>query len=89
MAKTDSSDKLKKLQEQHERSRKRLEAFRHQQKAEEKKADSRRKVLIGEAVVQAVKNGKLTEQVLGEILDAYILKERDREFLGLAAKSNT
>lgn len=87
MAKSDSSEKLKKLEEQKIRAEKRLAAFRHQQKAEEKKADSRRKVLIGEAVVQAVSDGKMTEQLLGEILEQYITKDRDREFLGLAEKT--
>lgn len=82
-----SSEKLKKLEEQHDRAKKNLAIFRHQQKAEEKKADSRRKVLIGEAVVAAIQDGKMSEAFLGEILDRYIVKERDREFLGLVLKS--
>lgn len=81
-----SLEKLKKLQEQHERAKKNLASFRHQQRAEERKADSRRKVLIGEAVVQAINSGQMTEAFLGEILDRFIVKDRDREFLGLPAK---
>jgi hypothetical protein len=44
-------------------------------------------VLIKEAIVEAIKDGKMTKAFLREILKKYIVKERDREFLGLASKS--
>jgi F0F1-type ATP synthase assembly protein I len=86
MAKKDSSERLEKLEKEKLRIEKELRAIRYQRKAEERKADSRRKLLIGVAVIEAVNDGKMTGQFLGEILDSYIVKERDREFLGLATK---
>jgi F0F1-type ATP synthase assembly protein I len=86
MAKKDSSERLEKLEKEKLRIEKELRAIRYQRKAEERKADSRRKLLIEVAVIEAVNDGKMTGQFLGEILDSYIVKERDREFLGLATK---
>lgn len=86
MAKKDTLERLEKLEQEKVRIENQLKAVRYQRKAEERKADSRRKLLIGMAVVEALKDGKVTEQFLEEILDSYIVKERDRDFLGLAVK---
>jgi hypothetical protein len=87
MAKKDTLETLEKLEQEKVRIENQLKAIRYQRKAEERKADSRRKLLMGMAVVEAVKDGKITKAFLGEILEEYIVKERDREFLGLSLKT--
>ena len=53
------------------------------QKAEERKLDARRKIIIGGAVIAAVRAGKLKKEWLEDLLDVWVTREKDRDVLGL------
>jgi hypothetical protein len=53
----------------------------------ERKRDTRRKILIGAAVLKAVDQGNVPEDELRQILETFVTVARDREFLGLPPKA--
>lgn len=53
----------------------------------ERKRDTRRKILIGAAVLKAVGQGNVPEDELRQILETFVTVARDREFLGLPPKA--
>ena len=55
--------------------------------AKKKRAeDTRKKVVIGAALLQAVKNGNLTEEKLLEFLADHLTREHDRKLFNLPPK---
>lgn len=60
-----------------------VKALNVRRKSSERKADARRKILVGSAVAAAVRAGVLSEALFGQILDEFVTNEKDREFLGL------
>jgi hypothetical protein len=53
----------------------------------ERKRDTRRKILIGAAVLKAVDQGNVPEDELRQILETFVTVARDRELLGLPPKA--
>ena len=60
-----------------------VKALKVRQKSSERKADARRKILVGSAVAAAVRAGVMSEEMFGRILDEFVTNEKDRVFLGL------
>ena len=81
-----SRENIEKLEERKRALELKLKTLRAQQQREERKKDARRKILIGGALISAVQAGKVSEELLGGVLDEFVTKERDRAFLGLAPK---
>lgn len=50
----------------------------------ESKEERRHKFILAEAVLLAVKKNALSDKALEHILNTYVTKKSDREFLGLA-----
>jgi len=82
---TKAEEKLQKL----EQKRKELEAKIQREKARlssaARKADTRRKVLVGAAIITANTAGdpRVPDEMLAQVLDAYITDASSRAFLGL------
>lgn len=78
-----SEEKIKILEEK----RKKLEAKIQREKSkltqQARKADTRRKILIGAALLAAVENGKVSDEELSVLLQEFVKTPRDRSFLGL------
>lgn len=74
-------ERLKQLQEQLEQRKRRL-------RKRERRDETRRKVLIGAAVLARVRRGELGTNWLRSLLDEEITASRDREFLGLDEGGN-
>jgi len=55
--------------------------------AQERKNETRRKILLGGLILKMVKEGKLTQSQLTQWLESGIKAERDRALFGLADKS--
>ena len=53
------------------------------EKKKERKNDTRRKILAGAAVFDAVKNGKWTEDNLKGLMRGYLTKPEDKALFGL------
>ena len=73
----------KKLAQAKERAKK-MEAARKAKEAKsERSKDSRRKTLIGVAVLQAVKAGRMTEGQMLSLVDAGLTRDTERAVFGL------
>lgn len=63
-----------------------IQAIKARDTAQERKDDTRRKVLIGGVVQKLVKDGKLQKAQLDSWLNAVLTADRDRALFGMAAK---
>ena len=66
-----------------------IQALKAREQAEERKRDTRRKVLIGAAVLERVKSGKWPEERLLAMMDEFLTKELDRQLFRLPSKPAT
>ncbi|MFW7342846.1 hypothetical protein V0R37_15060 [Pollutimonas sp. H1-120] len=71
----------KKLAQLKERQRIERAAERKRLSAENRKADSRHKMLVGIGILQAIKNKRMSEQQLIALISDGITNQSDREFL--------
>ena len=78
-----SRESIQKLEQKKRALEIKLKALKTQQRREERKKDARRKILVGSALVAAVEAGRVSEALFGQIIDEFVTKEKDREFLGL------
>jgi hypothetical protein len=75
--------KLKRLIEQREAVNARIKQEQNKVKADERKADTRRKILAGAAVLQwAAKDNDLSTKLITE-LKAFLVRDADRALFGL------
>ena len=73
-----ATDKLKKLLEKREALAARIRQQQNRQKAVERRADTRRKVLAGAAVLQwASKDNDFSTRLMGELKN-FLLRDADR-----------
>lgn len=73
--------KQKRLQEQ-------IKLLEQKQKTDERKRETRRKILTGALVWQAVNNNELSEENILNLLDRHLDKPRDRDLFNLGRHSN-
>ena len=70
--------KLDRLLEQQRQLANRIATINAREKASERKDDTRRKILIGGAVIASHQHGDFTEKQLVVLLDGYLTYPRDR-----------
>jgi hypothetical protein len=75
--------RLESLYKKAEQLKARIEAEEARKRARDRKADSRRKILYGVAVLAAERAELIDKTMLNDILDQFITADRDRLFLGL------
>ena len=63
-----------------------IQALKAREQTAERKRDTRRKVLIGAAVMERVKNGKWPEERLLAMMDEFLIKDLDRQLFRLPPK---
>lgn len=63
-----------------------IQALKAQEQAEERKRDTRRKILIGAAVLERVKSSKWPEERFLAMMDEFLTKNLDRQLFGLPPK---
>jgi large subunit ribosomal protein L7/L12 len=78
------AERLKILEEKQEQIRAQIQALRARDVAQERKNETRRKILLGGLIFKMVKEGKLTQAQLTQWLESGIKAERDRALFGLA-----
>ena len=81
--------RLAKLEERRKQIDAQIQQIKAREQQQERKRDTRRKVLIGAAVLERVKNGRWPEDRLQVMMDEYLTKEIDRQLFGLPPKSAT
>lgn len=60
-----------------------IQAVKAREQTAERKRDTRRKVLIGAAVMERVKNGKWPEERLLAMMNEFLTKDMDRQLFNL------
>lgn len=63
-----------------------IQALKARDTAQERKDDTRRKVLIGGVVLKMLKTGEMPDGRLNQLLDKHLDAERDRKLFGLGPK---
>lgn len=81
MAKT-KAEKLAELQEKEAQIKAQIQAIKARDSEEERKRDTRRKILIGGVVLSKVKRGEWSQEKLKTLLENELKADRDRELFG-------
>jgi large subunit ribosomal protein L7/L12 len=81
------AERLTALEKKQAQIQKQIQALKARDTAQERKNDTRRKILLGGVVLKLVKDGQLQQMQVNEWLDATLSAERNRMFFGLAAKA--
>lgn len=79
---------LEKLLEKQKQLAAQIQAIKAREKEADRKLDTRRKILIGGAVLAMVKRGDWNQDKLKSMLDREIHAEKDRALFGLPAKES-
>lgn len=77
-------ERLKALEQKQAQIQKQIQALKARDTAQERKDDTRRKILIGGVVMMMVRHGKLQQIEVNQWLDAVLKTERDRALFDLA-----
>lgn len=87
MARTTAEERLAKLEEQRARLNAEISRVKARASANERKRDTRRKVLAGAMVLGQVEQGTFPKEKFLAQLDEYLERDNDREMFGLPAKA--
>ena len=79
-------ERLKALEQKQAQIRAQIQALRARDTAQDRKDETRRKVLLGGVVMKRVKDGQLQQAQINQWMDAALTADRDRLLFGLAAK---
>ncbi len=81
-----ATDKLKALTTKREQINAQIQTLRAKEQSQQRKQDTRRKILIGGVVLKMLKTGEMPQERLTEILDKHLASARDRALFDLPAK---
>lgn len=87
MARTTAEERLVKLEEQRARLNAEISRVKARASANERKRDTRRKVLAGAMVLGQIEQGTFPKDKFLSQLDEYLERDSDRELFGLPAKA--
>jgi hypothetical protein len=82
----DKQKKLAALEVKRSQINAQIQAIKARENGQQRKDDTRRKVLIGGVVLKMLKTGEMPQERLTQLLDKYLEAERDRKLFGLAPK---
>lgn len=80
------AEKLEALAKKQSQIKAQIQALKARDTAQERKDDTRRKVLLGGVIQRLVKDGKLQQAQVNLWLDSLLTQDRDRALFGLAGK---
>lgn len=75
--------RLERIEQDKERIKQQLKELRAKESAEERKRDTRRKILMGSWVKHLLDSGKMSLGKFDESTRGFFIKAKDRELLGL------
>ena len=79
-------EKLKKLEERQNQLKTQIQKLRAKEATEDRKRDTRRKVVLGAVLLEMVKSGEWSDEKLKNLLDRKLTRPRDRELFGLTVE---
>lgn len=82
----EATTRLTKLEERRKQIDAQIQRIKSREQQQERKRDTRRKILIGAAVLERVKNGRWLEDRLRVMMDEFLTKEVDRRLFELPPK---
>ena len=83
MPRAKPADRLRKLEEQRARINAEIQRVRSRESQEERKRETRRKILAGAMVLDRVARGKLKETLFKADMDHFLERDQDRKLFGL------
>lgn len=75
--------RLERIEQDKKRVRQQLKELKAKESAEERKRDTRRKILMGSWVKHLLDSGKMSMEKFDESTQGFFVKAKDRELLGL------
>ena len=78
-----TTDRLKRLEEQRARINAEIQRVRAREQQQARKDDTRRKILVGSMLLQLVEDGEWPEDKLRARLDTYLVRADDRALFEL------
>ena len=79
-------NRLDALTEKRDQINARIQTIRAKEQTQKRKTDTRRKILIGGAVLKMLKTGEMSKERISQIMNEYLENERDRTLFGLPPK---
>ena len=86
MPRAKPADRLRKLEEQRARINAEIQRVRGRESQEERKRETRRKILIGAMVLDQVVRGEWPEKRLKAAMDRFLERDQDRALFALPAR---
>lgn len=77
-------ERLKKLEEKQNQLKAKIQKIKAMDSAEERKRDTRKKVVVGAVMLEMVQSGEWPEEKFKGMLDRKLTRARDRELFGLS-----
>lgn len=87
MAEEKTGGKLEKLLQKKKQLESQIAAVKQREKAEERKKDTRRKILVGSVLMRMVEQGELEHDKLQKMLDRHLSRAQDRALFGLPPRA--
>lgn len=81
-----TSKALEQLRVKKEKLEARYKHLKQQQQYQERKDETRRKIITGASVAAAVRDGVISPKLLAYVLNKYLTKQNEREFMGLEVR---
>lgn len=75
--------RLERIEQDKKRVRQQLKELKAKESAEERKRDTRRKILMGSWIKHLLDSGKMSMEKFDESTRGFFVKAKDRELLGL------
>lgn len=80
-------ERLKALEQRQAQIQAQIQAIKAREAGQERKNDTRRKVILGGVVIRLIKDGELREADVRQWLDRLLTAERDRRLFNLSPHS--
>ena len=87
MPRAKPADRMRKLEEQRARINAEIQRVRSRESQEERKRETRRKILAGAMVLDRVARGDLSEKLFKADMDRFLEREQDRALFDLPPKT--
>lgn len=83
MPRAKPAERIRKLEEERARINAEIQRVKGRESQEERKRETRRRILAGGMVLAQVERGEMSKEKLSADLDRFLARDRDRELFGL------
>jgi len=88
MPRAKPADRIRQLEEQRARINAEIQRVRSRESQEERKRETRRKILAGAMVLDRVARKKVSEKLFKADMDSFLERDQDRALFGLPPKAS-